>query len=789
MSSSGIAFILSISDARRSTRTGAKAVSLSKLAAAHFAVPRGFVISADCYRSHLWASGAREAAAAEAEAEDRVGLRNAIVAAEIPDDVWQAIVSAYERLSWQCGVPEPPVAVRSSAIEDIQGQQSFAGAYETYLNVSGREALKLAVKRVWASLWTGKAAAYRARTGASSEPAMAVIVQQMVDAERCGTVATANPVTGDPRAVSVCCTLPADEPGGASLYELSLGNLALPADVDSPESQFARHVAEKAILIEELYGCPVEIDWAHYGDRLWMLQARPMADLPAYFPTDWEDDAYGKIEWLRLTTGPISTFARSLLRPERKCALPHPPRLSADKTHLVNGCVYAHRPAVDEAQADALPREVAAGTRMLAQWQSEVEPTLRSATERPMRSDLSNLSHRELQSMLKAAADASRAALHWLEAMRCPCVRFPQLLQSALESAAGTQAEEMRRELLGGLPDPTVIRDARLRELGERVRIAEDRGKIDNPEWGRELRRDVDAFARDFGCSFVSAAGLYDISSWKSWIEDTDSLFRIIAALAQQDKRPTLVTLHFAAQVDAMEAAAEATKLFKGASRKRFEDILLVSRSYLARRNEAEQVYALACTGLRLVLAEVAGRMRDSGILAETDDVFHLTLDELLASPTKPSASDRTSLAVTVAARKHELWLEKRLTAPDTLPINNAHERMQADSVGTDGPLRGTPASPGAVSARARVARTLSEASEVRNGEILVVEQPTLAWTPFLAVAGGFVSAGRGDCPVEAALIRDYGIPAVTECSGALEAIGNGQRIAVNGSDGTVTLR
>ena len=95
---------------------------------------------------------------------------------------------------------EVPVAVRSSATaEDLEGA-SFAGQQDTYLNVRGAAALLDAVRECWASLWTERAMAYRARQGIDpAEVALAVVVQRMVEADAAGVMFTANPTNGRAR--------------------------------------------------------------------------------------------------------------------------------------------------------------------------------------------------------------------------------------------------------------------------------------------------------------------------------------------------------------------------------------------------------------------------------------------------------------------------------------------------------------------------------------------------------------------------------------------------------------
>lgn len=117
-------------------------------------------------------------------------IRRRIVRAVTPDRIRHEIDASYEKLG------EGIVAVRSSATaEDLPGA-SFAGQYSSYLNISGREELETHIRRCWASLWNYRALSYRLRRRVGDEPAHAVVVQRMVDADKSGVLFTANPVNG-----------------------------------------------------------------------------------------------------------------------------------------------------------------------------------------------------------------------------------------------------------------------------------------------------------------------------------------------------------------------------------------------------------------------------------------------------------------------------------------------------------------------------------------------------------------------------------------------------------------
>jgi pyruvate, water dikinase len=147
---------------------GGKAASLSRLAAAH-RVPPGFAIAAVPART-----------------------------SDVVDALAAAIEQSYGKLGKRCGDPDPPVAVRSSAVDEDGCDASFAGQHDTYLNIRGFEPLVDAVRRCVASASTKAALAYRMRRGLPVDDVrMAVLVQQLVPADVSAVAFSANPISGD----------------------------------------------------------------------------------------------------------------------------------------------------------------------------------------------------------------------------------------------------------------------------------------------------------------------------------------------------------------------------------------------------------------------------------------------------------------------------------------------------------------------------------------------------------------------------------------------------------------
>ncbi|HYI53063.1 MAG TPA: PEP/pyruvate-binding domain-containing protein, partial [Microlunatus sp.] len=179
---------------------GGKAANLGELVRSGSPVPPGFVVTTEAYREFVDANDLRRAVISLVPGPDADpsgfeaaarAISDLFTAGVVPEALTAEIAEAYR------GLGAGAVAVRSSATaEDLAGA-SFAGQQDSYLNISGTEAVLDAVRRCWASLWTGRAMAYRTRQGIDpAEVSLAVVVQELVDAESAGVMFTADPSTG-----------------------------------------------------------------------------------------------------------------------------------------------------------------------------------------------------------------------------------------------------------------------------------------------------------------------------------------------------------------------------------------------------------------------------------------------------------------------------------------------------------------------------------------------------------------------------------------------------------------
>ncbi|NNM60067.1 MAG: phosphoenolpyruvate synthase [Legionellales bacterium] len=295
-------------------------------------VPKGFATTSTAYRQFLDENHLTDKIASvlqDINTDDLSLLREAsskiknwIEAANFPPAFEQAICQAYRALDLQ---PEQTVAVRSSATAEDLPDASFAGAQETFLNIHGEANLLQAIKKVFASLFTERAIAYR-KHHAIDENGMAISVgvQQMIrsDSAASGVMFTLDTESGFDQVVFITAAYglgetivqgsvnpdefyihkPTLRQGKKAIISRKVGEKAIKmiyaADsgqslaaettcvVDVPQADRQRfclsdneilELANYAVLIEKHYGKAMDIEWAKDGidQKLYIVQARP----------------------------------------------------------------------------------------------------------------------------------------------------------------------------------------------------------------------------------------------------------------------------------------------------------------------------------------------------------------------------------------------------------------------------------------------------------------------------------------------------------------------------------
>ena len=293
-------------------------------------VPDGFATTAAAYRDYVAANGIEARLRAQLDAlkggraslhEAGAAIRRLFLDGEFPEAIAEAIRASYRELSRRSRQDEASVAVRSSATAEDLPDASFAGQQETFLNVRGERALLDACRRCLASLFTDRAISYREAKGFDHlQVALSIGVQRMVRSDKAGSgvMFSIDTETGFPGAVVISAAWglgenvvqgavnpdkylvlkpPLEDARHRPIVEKTLGEKerkmvyaeggsGRTRNVDTTRREREAFVlddeeilqlARWAVVIENHYGRPMDMEWAKDGDtgELAIVQARP----------------------------------------------------------------------------------------------------------------------------------------------------------------------------------------------------------------------------------------------------------------------------------------------------------------------------------------------------------------------------------------------------------------------------------------------------------------------------------------------------------------------------------
>ena len=313
---------------------GGKALGLARLLAGGFPVPAGLCITTEAYEHALRTPGFSPTkewqAALHSSGAERQGILSrchTIIRDYTINELTAQIIEQIRLLD----LPLSGLwAVRSSATNEDGARASFAGVYRTRLGVSLEE-MGSAVKDLWLSIWDERVLNYHATSGLNEvPPAMAVVIQPLLEASAAGVAYSVHPLTG--RATQVMVNAVAglgaalvdgsatpdqyvvemaenDQPirvnqrtiarqtqalrvTGQGLCEVPLSEEAVGRATLSDDRLFA--LARAAKQIEKTFGHPVDLEWLYDERGLWLLQARPISGLAGPRPLTNDD-----CEWSR----------------------------------------------------------------------------------------------------------------------------------------------------------------------------------------------------------------------------------------------------------------------------------------------------------------------------------------------------------------------------------------------------------------------------------------------------------------------------------------------------------
>jgi len=315
-------------DRKELATVGGKGANLGELSGIRdIQVPEGFCITTEAYKkitvdnqelnrlldelSHLTTKEREKIS----EISERI--RQAIEGTPIPKDMAEEIAGCLARLG-----EKDAFAVRSSATAEDLPTASFAGQQDTYLNVTGKEAILQHIRKCWASLFTDRAVIYRIQNGLDHRQVyLSVIVQKMIFPQASGVLFTADPVTSNRKLLSIDAGFGLGEALVSGLvspdcYKVQGGKIISKKITTSQSVLAERQILQLAHIgrqIEAHFGYPQDIEWCLADDTFYIVQSRPITTLyPIPETNDQENHVYISVGHQQMMTDPMKPLGLSL---------------------------------------------------------------------------------------------------------------------------------------------------------------------------------------------------------------------------------------------------------------------------------------------------------------------------------------------------------------------------------------------------------------------------------------------------------------------------------------------
>jgi phosphohistidine swiveling domain-containing protein len=826
---------------------GGKGHSLARLASAGLPVPDGFHITTAAYDDFIADHHLEDPIAAQlatvidptSEATNRVAA--AIAALITGHEMSPAIAAEIERAYQQLG--SPPVAVRSSATAEDLPDASFAGQQETFLNVAGVDQLLGAVRRCWASLWTARAISYRAQHQIKPEKiSLAVVVQGLIDAEASGIVFTADPVTGDDTMIEINAawglgeavvggqvtpdTITVDRAsrrimrnvintkaimtqltdGGATAQPVPRDRQNAPALTEAQ----ALRLVDLAIMVEDHFKDPVDIEWCRRSDQLFVLQARPITT--AIHPDPWNDSRSGDFLWTNTNVGeaipdvmtPATWSMVQVFLTDAMATASIPPYVGYGR---IGGRIYLNLsvlmtlsaavgvsekryrslteevfgrlpddleiPPVKARKRDILRAVLPMGLHVLGEARRDVKVLDAYLAEHPALCD-------RRRADIAAAAMPVELADLWTDVLGPEFHRVSWMLSAATRSS-GASFITTRKRLQGLVGDAAA--NALTAGLGAQAGQLASLGLLDGLEQIAAGEIDRDTFNRRYG---HRGPHEFEISLPRpgedpNWI-DTQLAARAAAATSYRDM------LRIQEQKRS-EAWAELERRHPLHSRVLHHQLRVWAK--ISRDRERARTEVIRYFWVLRAYALRAGELTGLG-----DDIFFLDKAEIVRvlegesiSPTLINGR-RAAYQAYSALPKYPALIRGTFN-PYTWAAdpNRRSDIFIEGSVGeAEVSVHGFPGSAGVVEAPVRVLLDAADGAALQPGEVLVTTITNVGWTPLFPRAAAVITDVGAPLSHAAIVARELGIPAVVGCGNATMRLRTGDRVRVDGTAGTVEV-
>ena len=698
-------------------------------------------------------------------------------------------------------------AVRSSTTAEDSQEFSFAGQFQTVINVKGTEDIVSAVIKVWDSASFLNDNDYIRKTGVSCIRC-GVIIQEMIPARLAGVSFSRNPVTSQNETV-----IEAVEGAGEELVQKGITpmrwRIRKKTVLEGNETYVLFHIIRKVAAdtanLKIYYGNHTDIEWVYDGKRLYYLQLRQITakkELAVYSSRMAREMLPGQVKplvwsvniplvngtWIGLLeeiAGPLETKPEDLAKP------------------------FYYQAYFNIAVLGDILRKIGIPADSLEKFMTGHESGMHSFRPGP-----GTIRHTfRIIRFLKSKMAFEKTFLREFEPLKAHCREYSRKIETefspgSFDTLYAGLFETGRRLAYLNIVTPMLMTmyhkglKKKLAKAGldyETLNFRKDFPQLKDYEplpMLLEIKNAVESLPPEIREKCVSMAALKSLPgtegiagkvdllmelfghlsesgtdfSYAKWEEDPEAVFRMIMSAEGPVRKSELDTLDSAGE-RGIRVPSSLKKAYLRAGR------------FKVYREQISSLYIYGYGLFRRLFLLAAREMVSRGILEHSDDVFLLTREEVQEVMKNPDIPAGVDYRDRVRHRRREMEETKDIVLPVVIYGDEAPEPETGQSRNHSG----TGTSSGSYTGKTRVVKSVSDFETVEKGDIILIPFSDVSWTPVLAKAGAIVSETGGMLSHCSIIAREMGIPSLVSVPNAC-AIGSGLTATVNGSNGVLTI-
>ncbi len=818
-------------------KVGGKGFNLSKLYEFGFKVPSGFIVTSDAYQLFLVENNLQNVinkinSSINVDNLDTVlskefidALQTKILSSQIPDAIKVEIEKVYRKFN-------SSLAIRSSASNEDSANYSFAGIFDSFLNVQSLDAVYESIVRCYASLWSKHALAYGLKNKVE-DSSMAVVITEMVPAVSSGIAFTCNPTNGNAEQILIDTNFGIGESvvdgriePDSYIYNIDKFTIEskkigskkgltilvdqgtyFQKDVENDKQVLSDKQIEELSLkvktINDAFDTHQDIEWVYDGEDFVFVQSRPITTFHTPYPIELanQQKIYSNANVKDAAPFVQCTLNKSFyeislnhLMGESFRSIDYPIKDGYIFVKSINGRIYFDLLLIQWLWFDSLGLDPKETNNNFGGHQRIFEVPENIPIRKKFKQLFNGIKYmNKLKSYIKQSSAIFKAVKEHCDSINVKelaVLSNDELKQLVIDLNKRKRAYGTNFIMLASAVAPMNIMikilDKYFPQEGAILvnALLSGQSNVTTAEHGYRLIRlakiyeNQGLFNKEFN-EFIEEFGhrsIYEIDlQSKRWNEDASYLLGLIEEYRNYDSFDQLFTKQ---KNDTKKVWEKIDQKVPYILRIYLKKLLKESIKGIEIKEMAKSTYIRFIETARKLFIECGNRI--------DIDPFHCSMYELI---TILEDKQREEGVKKLIVQREELYaINQKIPAADV--IHGKKSEYVEALVSADGKsYKGIAVASGIVKAKVKKINHPSEYDKLKKGEILVAPSTDPAWTPMFLKASGIVLQTGGYLSHGSIVAREFAIPAVVNVGGVMNLLEDGQEIIVDGDKGEIVLK